>query len=308
MLAPHFASLAHHPIANYPLQKYVGRTSATLFLQLLKAFPIDASTPPGMLQALSEAAVQHNTGFSEITKGLWASLGCGTKPTDPIEGLFPSLLSGVHCDDSTSMVVTVPGCITALRVLAFPVPFSRPIIASLSKVSAEKLLEVVMHFMGSRVVEMVVKSRNTTSHHLNALLQHLTAHAPTMACHSGASHVLEGLFFASPYPGKEALATKLSSHLSKLHASPYGRKVYSKLKLDVFVSKRKEWKDKVDKKFQPAISANGSPDMSWLLQPRHGAPAAPKEEVATPKAEEVTKKRKKERDPDAKKKRKQQKI
>ncbi|XP_057577060.1 nucleolar protein 9 isoform X2 [Hippopotamus amphibius kiboko] len=259
-------TLAAHPIANFPLQRFLDAvTTAELlspvFEELSPALEaVLAQGHPGVVIALVGACRRVGTHQAQVLQLLLEAFHCAEPSSRQVAcvPLFAALMAyevyyglaeeegAVPTEHQVEVAVTRElGEVTVLGSLLLQhlLHFSSPglILRSLGALTGPQLLTLAQNPAGSHVLDAVLTSPSVTRKQRHRVLRILKGQYVALACSRHGSRVLDAIWSAAALGARKEIATELGERNQELIRDPFGHHVARNVALTTFLKRREAW-------------------------------------------------------------------
>uniref|UniRef100_UPI00358DEEB9 nucleolar protein 9 isoform X2 n=1 Tax=Myxine glutinosa TaxID=7769 RepID=UPI00358DEEB9 len=226
-------ALALHPVANYTIQRFIGKCLAKQFCKLFKELvpwleSVLAQGHMGIVTSLAEAAVRLQKKQDKLLEALLKIFHCDVEARQSCAlQLFASMFTyeiyfglGEGNEDlpsekqqmlheSAGHSVTYHGSMLLQNLMRFQDPAL--IVNGLLSLKPSPLLSLSCSQFGSRVVDVFFKSPTVSSQFHEEFFAILKDRLFSMACTRYGSRVIDGIWTSLSLPQKEAVAQELGT-------------------------------------------------------------------------------------------------
>ncbi|XP_072479681.1 nucleolar protein 9 [Notamacropus eugenii] len=258
-------ALAEHPIANFPLQRFLDAITAPellspVFEELSPALEAAlARGHPGVVVALVGACRRVGTHQAQVLRLLLEAFHCAEPPSRHVAcvPLFGSLTAyevyyGVEEEEEVPSEhklevaaarplgeVTVPGSLLVQHLLHFST--LGPVLRSLASLEGPQLVALAQSPAGSHILDAVLTSSTVTRKQRRKVLRPLKGHYVALACSRHGSRVLDAIWNEAALGTRKEIAAELGEQEQQLMRDPFGHHVARNVGLGTFLKRRGDW-------------------------------------------------------------------
>ncbi|CAH6831218.1 nucleolar protein 9 [Phodopus roborovskii] len=259
-------SLAAHPIANFPLQRFLDAVTSPELLSLVfeELSPaleaVLAQGHPGVVVALVEACRRVGTHQAQVLQLLLEAFHCAEPSSRQAAcaPLFASLLAyevyyelmeeegAVPAEHQVEMAttkalreVTVLGSLLLQHLLYFSNPGL--VLRSLSALTGPQLLALAQSPAGSHVFDAILTSPSVTHKQRRRVLKTLKGQYVALACSRHGSRVLDAIWSGAALGARKEIAAELGEQNQELIQDAFGHHVARNVALTTFLKRRETW-------------------------------------------------------------------
>nr|XP_008533658.1 PREDICTED: nucleolar protein 9 isoform X2 [Equus przewalskii] len=259
-------TLAAHPIANFPLQRFLDAVTtpellSPMFKELSPALEaVLAQGHPGVIVALVGACRRVGTHQAQVLQLLLEAFHCAEPSSRQVScvPLFATLMAyevyyglmedegAVPAEHQVEMAtaralgeVTVLGSLLLQHLLHFSTPDL--ILRSLGALTGPQLLSLAQSPAGSHVLDTVLSSPSVTRKQRRRVLKTLKGQYVALACSRHGSRVLDAIWSGAALGARKEIAAELGERNEELLRDPFGHHVARNVALTTFLKRRKAW-------------------------------------------------------------------
>uniref|UniRef100_A0A8D1G335 Nucleolar protein 9 n=1 Tax=Sus scrofa TaxID=9823 RepID=A0A8D1G335_PIG len=262
----HLQTLAAHPIANFPLQRFLDAITTTellspVFEELSPALEaVLAQGHPGVVIALVGACRRVGTHQAQVLQLLLEAFHCAEPASRQVAcvPLFAALMAyevyyglveeegAVPAEHQVEMAtardlgeVTVIGSLLLQHLLHFSSPSL--VLRSLGALTGPQLLTLAQSPAGSHVLDAVLASPAVTRKQRRRVLKTLKGQYVALACSRHGSRVLDAIWNGAALGARKEIAAELGERNQELIRDPFGHHVARNVALTTFLKRREAW-------------------------------------------------------------------
>ncbi|KAF5925761.1 hypothetical protein HPG69_002211 [Diceros bicornis minor] len=259
-------TLAAHPIANFPLQRFLDAVTtpellSPMFEELSPALEaVLAQGHPGVVIALVGACRRVGTHQAQVLQLLLEAFHCAEPSSRQVScvPLFATLMAyevyyglmeeegAVPAEHQVEMAaaralgeVTVLGSLLIQHLLHFSTPDL--ILRSLGALTGPQLLTLAQSPAGSHVLDAVLTSPSVTRKQRRRVLKTLKGQYVALACSRHGSRVLDAIWSGAALGARNEIAAELGERNQELIRDPFGHHVARNVALTTFLKRREAW-------------------------------------------------------------------
>ncbi|MBW00370.1 Nucleolar protein 9, partial [Eschrichtius robustus] len=259
-------TLAAHPIANFPLQRFLDAVTtpellSPVFEELSPALEaVLAQGHPGVVIALVGACHRVGIHQAQVLQLLLEAFHCAEPSSRQVAcvPLFATLMTyevyyglaeeegAVPAEHQVEMAtardlgeVTVLGSLLLQHLLHFSSPGL--ILRSLGALTGPQLLTLAQSPAGSHVLDAVLTSPSVTRKQRRRVLKTLKGQYVALACSRHGSRVLDAIWSGAALGARKEIAAELGARNQELIRDPFGHHVARNVALTTFLKRREAW-------------------------------------------------------------------
>ncbi|XP_040129818.2 nucleolar protein 9 isoform X1 [Ictidomys tridecemlineatus] len=259
-------TLAAHPIANFPLQRFLDSIStpellSPVFEELSPALEaVLAQGHPGVVIALVGACRRVGAYQAQVLQLLLEAFHCAEPSSRKVacvplfatltayevyyelteeEGAVPSEHQVEIATTRTLGEVTVLGSLLLQHLLHFSAPGL--ILRSLGSLTGPQLLALAQSPAGSHILDAILSSPSVTHKQRRRVLQALKGQYVSLACSRHGSRVLDAIWNGAALGTRKEIAAELGEQNQELIRDPFGHHVARNVALTTFLKRREAW-------------------------------------------------------------------
>ncbi|XP_027775802.2 nucleolar protein 9 [Marmota flaviventris] len=258
--------LAAHPIANFPLQRFLDSIStpellSPVFEELSPALEaVLAQGHPGVVIALVGACRRVGAYQAQVLQLLLEAFHCAEPSSRQVacvplfatltayevyyelteeEGAVPAEHQVEIATARTLGEVTVLGSLLLQHLLHFSAPGL--ILRSLGSLTGPQLLALAQSPAGSHILDAILSSPSVTHKQRRRVLQALKGQYVSLACSRHGSRVLDAIWNGAALRTRKEIAAELGEQNQELIRDPFGHHVARNVALTTFLKRREAW-------------------------------------------------------------------
>ncbi|VTJ66274.1 Hypothetical predicted protein [Marmota monax] len=258
--------LAAHPIANFPLQRFLDSIStpellSPVFEELSPALEaVLAQGHPGVVIALVGACRRVGAYQAQVLQLLLEAFHCAEPSSRQVacvplfatltayevyyelteeEGVVPAEHQVEIATARTLGEVTVLGSLLLQHLLHFSAPGL--ILRSLGSLTGPQLLALAQSPAGSHILDAILSSPSVTHKQRRRVLQALKGQYVSLACSRHGSRVLDAIWNGAALRTRKEIAAELGEQNQELIRDPFGHHVARNVALTTFLKRREAW-------------------------------------------------------------------
>uniref|UniRef100_A0A8C9QN45 NOP9 nucleolar protein n=1 Tax=Spermophilus dauricus TaxID=99837 RepID=A0A8C9QN45_SPEDA len=259
-------TLAAHPIANFPLQRFLDSIStpellSPVFEELSPALEaVLAQGHPGVVIALVGACRRVGAYQAQVLQLLLEAFHCAEPSSRQVacvplfatltayevyyelteeEGAVPSEHQVEIATARTLGEVTVLGSLLLQHLLHFSAPGL--ILRSLGSLTGPQLLALAQSPAGSHILDAILSSPSVTHKQRRRVLKALKGQYVSLACSRHGSRVLDAIWNGAALGTRKEIAAELGEQNQELIRDPFGHHVARNVALTTFLKRREAW-------------------------------------------------------------------
>ncbi|XP_030710528.1 nucleolar protein 9 [Globicephala melas] len=259
-------TLAAHPIANFPLQRFLDAITtpellSPVFEELSPALEaVLAQGHSGVVIALVGACHRVGIHQAQVLQLLLEAFHCAEPSSRQVAcvPLFATLMTyevyyglaeeegAVPAEHQVEMAtardlgeVTVLGSLLLQHLLHFSSPGI--ILRSLGALTGPQLLTLAQSPAGSHVLDAVLTSPSVTRKQCRRVLKTLKGQYVALACSRHGSRVLDAIWSGAALGARKEIAAELGARNQELIKDPFGHHVARNVALTTFLKRREAW-------------------------------------------------------------------
>ncbi|XP_049624160.1 nucleolar protein 9 [Suncus etruscus] len=259
-------NLAAHPIANFPLQRFLDAVTSPkllspVFEELSPALEaVLAQGHPGVVVALVGACRRVGAHQAQVLQLLLEAFHCAEPASRQVacaplfatllayevyygltedEGAEPSEHQLEMATDQALGDVTVLGSLLLQHLLHFSTPGL--VLRSLGALTGTQLLALAQSPAGSHVLDAVLTSPSVTRKQRRRVLKILKGQYVALACSRHGSRVLDAIWNGAALGARIEIAAELGEQNQELIRDPFGHHVARNVALTTFLKRRGAW-------------------------------------------------------------------